>query len=370
MTLKILFYAINGVGLGHLSRQYAIARKLRELLKKQNLSADIRMLTTSEADYLVQDFPVYKLPSAAMLKTMETGRPHHEFKLEGCHFVYQLVSRFQPDILVLDTQPEGAFKEFAFVRDYAQMRVLIQRHVRSDHPEVKTYLEHLNLYDLLLIPDQESQESLYPLPLNFQGQRNFIGTVSLAEPGGLSAQELRDQFGFHKEWPIVYVSAGGGGDRESRAYLDQLLLNLSQRELYVLAGYGPLHQGTMIYRSNLIPLREPLIHRYFTGLDYAISAAGYNTYQELLGAGVPTLFYHQQRGLDQQSQRIQLGLEAGWHGILNGFEEQDLDGGLRFLKKNAAQLKQKLSQRTPADGALKGAQAILSHWQAHHNPTI
>lgn len=48
-TPRILFYANNGTGLGHLSRLPAIARQARELPACQRIEPGFHFLTTSEA---------------------------------------------------------------------------------------------------------------------------------------------------------------------------------------------------------------------------------------------------------------------------------------------------------------------------------
>jgi hypothetical protein len=49
----------------------------------------------------------------------------------------------------------------------------------------------------------------------------------------------------------------------------------------------------------------------FGGLDFAISAAGYNSFHELLHAGVPTAFFAQEKIADEQSRRVRAAVEAG-----------------------------------------------------------
>lgn len=146
--------------------------------------------------------------------------------------------------------------------------------------------------------------------------------------------------------------------------LSQMLDFLAARPLYTLVGYGPLYRGEMCYRPNVIPLREVQVNRFFSGIDYAISASGYNTYQELLCAGVPTLFYATARGWDQQDRRLEEGLKAGWHGALKAFDPQSLEAGLSFLAQEAQNLRSRLQRDwSQPQGARKGAEAIVSLWQ-------
>ncbi|HEY9844512.1 MAG: hypothetical protein ACAI44_05750 [Candidatus Sericytochromatia bacterium] len=352
--VKILFYAINGLGLGHLSRQYAIARNLRRLLQALDISGDIRFLTTSEAPQFTRDFPTYKLPSKTVLAANRIGGYVEQSKF----FISNLVASFRPEILVMDTLPEGSFQEFFFLKDFARRSVFIDRQKDPASAQSRMHLSHLGLYDLVLVPDDESAAEAYPLPEAWAGQRRFIGPVTLFE-GGIDKAALRRHFGFEQAWPVVYVSVGGGGDAAAREQMDALLQLLAAQRYYVLAGYRPLFEGQMLYRPNVVPLNRANVSPYFTGIDFALSAAGYNSYQELLAAGVPTLFYAQAKGLDRQDQRIAGGLAAGWHGQLDALTPEALAAGLAWLQREGPEIRARLGRRPRPQGALRGAYELL-----------
>ena len=63
--LRIVCYAINGAGVGHLTRLVAIARWLRRYTTALGEPAEIWFLTSSEATKLLFDegFAAFKLPS-------------------------------------------------------------------------------------------------------------------------------------------------------------------------------------------------------------------------------------------------------------------------------------------------------------------
>ena len=69
-TLRVVSYAINGRGLGHLTRQLAILRQIRRVAALLDLPVECWVLTSSEADTLAQreGIPALKMPSKAMLR--------------------------------------------------------------------------------------------------------------------------------------------------------------------------------------------------------------------------------------------------------------------------------------------------------------
>ena len=82
--LRIVSYAINGRGLGHLVRQLSILRWVRRYGALLNVNVECWVLTTSEADTLArrEGVPAFKMPSKAMMRdaghrsdALARGRP-------------------------------------------------------------------------------------------------------------------------------------------------------------------------------------------------------------------------------------------------------------------------------------------------------
>jgi predicted glycosyltransferase len=309
--IKLLFYAINGTGLGHLTRLLAVARETRELLSALGLRADIRFLTSSEASEVAWDFPVYKLPSNTVAR--EVGLEQFEFQAESKLLVSNLIAGFSPDVLTVDTVPQGSYREMSFVRGYARRTVYIDRHKDPTVSGSELYQKHVALYDKVLVPDYEEAKDRYLHPKSCLSKRVFVGPIHGFCPSQtLTTSEVRTNFGVAPGQRLIYLSGGGGGD--SRAFLEQLTLALAQNPSnFLLVGLGPLHRGECLHAKNVIPLFKAEARRYFPGVDAAVSAAGYNTYQELLAAGVPTLFFAQAKGMDRQDQRVEQGEKNGWH---------------------------------------------------------
>src|SRR4051812_4088241 len=63
--LRVVCYAVNGTGVGHITRLLAIARWLRRYAAALDRRLEIWFLTSSEADGLVfaEGFAAFKIPS-------------------------------------------------------------------------------------------------------------------------------------------------------------------------------------------------------------------------------------------------------------------------------------------------------------------
>ncbi|MBM83079.1 MAG: hypothetical protein CMJ78_21165 [Planctomycetaceae bacterium] len=336
-SVRILFYAINGTGLGHLSRLLAIARQARELLHAMGIRADFHFITTSEAPEIAWDFPVYKIPSKTIIADSDT--PNSAFAQSAKLIISNLTSTLRPDLLVLDTVPTGSFQEFVFLKDYAKKTVFIDRHKDSKAATSSVHQTHLSLYDLIIIPDDQSVADRYPVSAKARKRRRFVGRIHGFNPLiAMPREAVREQFGVDRKW-LIYVSAGGGGDAHAANDLDHIIDALADDlDHFLLIGYGPLYRGSRVYRSNVVPLSEAYVSRFFRGIDIAVSAAGYNTYEELLAATVPSAFYAQIKGLDRQDQRIEWGQTAGWHLALSSLDKPLVRAAVENLKDETRRL--------------------------------
>jgi hypothetical protein len=81
--------------------------------------------------------------------------------------------------------------------------------------------------------------------------------------------------------------------------------------LHLVLAAGPLHRGDAIRGPRVTWIEGPGLGRHMRAFDLAICAAGYNTFHELMLAGVPTLFVPQEKIADEQDRRAQRAIDAG-----------------------------------------------------------
>ena len=359
-TQRVLFYSNNGTGLGHLTRQLNIARVLRDLAQAQGLCCDIRFLTTSDAAQIANDFPVYKIPSKTTIAATEASM--RAFKAHAQLFVANLVGQFSPDLLIMDTMPQGSHGEFTFIRESARRTLFVDRRKKPEIAGSSLYQSHLSLYDRILVPDIEAHKDHYPLANHLRAKRRFTGPIHGFRPEfALSREDVRERFGVRPHQRLIYVSTGGGGDQLSQHWMTTLIQTLASEDTFILAGYGPLYQGRLHYAANVVPLQTAEIRQYFAALDMAFSAAGYNSWQELLASGAPTTFFALSKGLDQQHIRIQEGQRAGWHRVLTDPDPHLIRREMEALNDEdvRAGITNALTTRKTPDGARNAALEAL-----------
>ncbi len=90
---SFLFYAINGTGCGHISRCNNIAKEVLNLCHAIGILADVRMLTTSDADQISGGFPTYKIPSKTVIAASDAN--NSSYITSSSFFVMNLVGHFR-----------------------------------------------------------------------------------------------------------------------------------------------------------------------------------------------------------------------------------------------------------------------------------
>ncbi len=293
--LRVVSYAINGRGMGHLVRQLGILRWIRRIAGLLERPCECWVLTSSEADTLArrEGIPALKMPSKAMLRDAGLAPERYLAVLRG--WVLNAVAGLQPDLLLVDTFPAGSIGELLPVLELARHRVLVARRVRDEFAADPTYQALLPLYHGLITPDQRG-----------------VGPIMLRERSELqSRQAARAALGVPADRRAVWLTLGGGGDPAAADTLPRLARAVGARGWHCVVAAGPLYQGRELRGPGITWLDRYAPMELLPGVDAAVSAGGYNSFHELMFAGVPTVFLPQPRIADDQLERAQRAERAG-----------------------------------------------------------
>lgn len=293
--LVVVGYAINGRGVGHLMRQLAILRQVRRLAGVLGVRAECWVLTSSEADTLARREGVcaLKMPSKAMMR--DAGIEPHRLLSVARTWVINALSGLQPDVLIVDTFPAGSFGELTAALELARHRVLVARRVRDNVAADAGYRALLPLYHETVVPDDGSG-----------------GPILIRDRSELmDREEARRALGVPPGARAVYASLGGGGDPAAAQLLPGLVRALRDAGWFVVVGAGPLYTGDEVRGQGITWLSRYTPVELLPGVDAAVSAGGYNSFHELMLAGVPTVFLPQPRISDDQRRRVEQAVAAG-----------------------------------------------------------
>ncbi len=300
---RIVLYAVNGAGLGHVTRLVAVARWLRRTVTLlEGKPPEVLFLTSSEATQVLSDagFASFKLPSKTLVRA--TGMNMVSYRRHAKHFVWNTLGTMAPDLLVVDTFPSGSFDELFQLLDGPFAKSFVCREVKPEYARRPVYQAALSLYDAVVVPHEQGRARTPKHP-----HARFSGEVVQVESCDVLARgEASRLLGIDPDVRLVYLSAGGGGDPSSEATLHALHSAIGGRsDVHLLIGAGPLYRGARLNGPSVTWWTEPRVSRFFGRVDAAISAAGYNTFHELLHLGVPTVFYDQPKVADDQRGRVE-----------------------------------------------------------------
>ncbi len=371
--LKVVAYAVNGAGVGHLTRVLAILRWMRRLALCAGRRLDVYVLTTSEAGALAlrEGFATFKLPSKTAVRA--AGLPKEDYLRVARQWVWHSLGLLQPDLLVVDTFPGGTFGELGPVLDVPARKLFVCREVKSGF-DAAGFAAWLPFYDRIVVvgeggavrhssdndfylhapadlfadpfsseepasgksvpgesvnwpadweaPD-ESQAGRLPakqvvsngvvFSAAVQARVRRVPPIMLREPAELHGRvTARRRLGIPDGALALWLSAGGGGDARAERTLTALIDALEPLDdVHLVVGAGPLFTGAPRRGRGITWLTEPLAVEDFAGLDAAISAAGFNATHELLSAGVPTALFAQEKIADDQAARVARLAAAG-----------------------------------------------------------
>ena len=350
--LRVVSYAINGRGVGHLVRQLAILRQIRKMCAHMQQPVECWLITSSEADTLArrEGIPAIKLPSKAMLRDAGLEPARSLAILRG--FVLNAVASLQPDLLLVDTFPGGSFGELLACLELAPKRVLVARAVRAEVAAEDAYRALLPLYDRVIVPDSGG-----------------VGPILIRDQSEVMPRsEARTALGIAPNDRAVYVSLGGGGEVTAPDVLPPLVDALLQHGWHVVVGAGPLYQGPERRGPGITWLDRYVAMELLLGVDAAVSAGGYNSFHELMHLGIPTVFLPLERLADDQHARALEAVRVGagrlaerWQDVTELLESPGDSAAARALVPENGALAaavEALSVVLPADAVQAAARAL------------
>jgi len=331
-TLSLVNYAVNGAGVGHVQRLSAINRWLRRYATFLGIRSQHWFITTSEADtwLFAENFAAFKLPSKSIVEPAGINKP--QYLAMAKQWVWTAMSTLRPDLFIVDTFPNGSFDELAPALDLCAKKALILRPVRPEIMDRPGFRALVGLYDRVVVPaDLDSPPGSLPVdPLR-------VGPILLDERfEQYDRSEARRRLGVEGAAFCVLVSGGGGGDPGVPALFEAMeAVAANDPSLHLVFAAGPLSRMAPRRGARRTWWTDPGLGQVLSGVDGAISAAGFNSVHELLHAGIPTAFLPQRKIADDQEARAQSVSGAGAGLLLASANPEELAAAIRRLRDPA-----------------------------------
>jgi UDP-N-acetylglucosamine:LPS N-acetylglucosamine transferase len=320
----------NGTGLGHLTRSMAIARRLEP-------GVEPTFFTLSGAAPVVRDqgFPVEYMRSY----DASGAGSHLEWSRRLRAQLGALLDELRPAVLVFD----GAHPYPAAIRamhEFSSRGSRLGRRHGGEAPLISVWsrrpmwqpgrgrpiLALSAAFDVVLEPGELAAADDAGLTARRRAEAVRLDPITYCDPSELLGRtEAERALGLAPGHLNALVALGQG--RELDAAVRRCLDELAARPEVQVAALESGISSRLEVPEGVILLRDIYpVSRYYRAFDFAVSAAGYNAYHELIRFAVPALFVPMRRELDDQAARARHAERAGVALACEGPESDRLEG--------------------------------------------
>lgn len=312
-----LFIAINGAGLGHLTRCLAIARRLRE----QTPNEKIVFVTTSIAVPLVHQagFVCHHIPPFASIGNDVSSRQWHDLFYNNLTAVLKLHS---PSTLIFDGSIpyDGMLRA---MKDFTKMnRVWIKRGLYKSAVDSNKLLMYTKKFDLTINPGE----------LNDDVREKNVQSITSVDPIlMLDHKEMLDRgtakglLRLREGTPAVFIQLGAGNINEISELQEKVVLALKKIGAQIVLAQSPIALRKSIHSLADNTLFDFPSSRYYEAFDFAVLAGGYNSVNEAVFLGLPAIFMPNMTTVaDDQLRRCYAAKTYGDYEVLEIFDEEKL----------------------------------------------
>jgi hypothetical protein len=302
----VLYVTSNGIGMGHLTRCLASARRLPATVRPV-------VLTMSKAFGVVRDQGI----AAGYLPYFRSvGLPEEEWNASLEAEIDEALGFWRPNVAVFDGNVPYPGMLSALARHPAVWSVW-QRRGLWRHGSGEGALARQGCFDMVIEPGELAaafddgptaalrKDALVVPPVTF-----------LRADEALAPGAARAAVGLDPSRPAVLLQLGSGNNFDIGAPLGQIFEALRAlpdgRRPQIVNADWRISQTSLQLPPDVARLSSFPFARYLAAFDWAIAAAGYNTFHENLAAHLPTLFLSNENPEhDMQSVRADYGAMRG-----------------------------------------------------------
>lgn len=300
---RVLLVSSNGVGLGHLTRLLAVARRCPDTIEPVFVSFSAAIRIVEQEGFAAEYLPFHAYLGAT------SNRWNHFLAQE----LREIVSFYGPRVLVFDGNTPYSGLISALQAAPALHSVWLRRGLwppASGGPA----LAREAAFDAVLEPADLAQAFDRGPTRDHRHRTRQVAPIRLLDEAEiLDRRSARQALGLAegRHWVLLQLGSGNVYDYD---LVQQRCLELLGRVpgLEVMVLESPIRAKALDLPAAVRTLRLFPASRYYRAFDFVISAAGYNSYHELLLSGTPTLFIPNEHPMmDEQRIRAEYAEHRG-----------------------------------------------------------
>ncbi len=301
---RILFISSNGVGIGHLTRLLAVARRMPAKIEPV-------FATMSQAVSIVEQcgFPAEYIPSQ--------GQTHSENPLWNIWLTKHLdhLLRFYgASHIVFDgNHAYSGLIRAAATRSDCRL-VWIRRGMWRPGQAHEPFIGRQKFFDLVLEPEEIASSRDLGATIDHRGRVVTIPPIRFLDAEEiLSREEAAAKIGLDPARLSVLVQLGSGANRDIVSLVNQILASAQRApNLQVVVAEWLMSHNSFSFWPHIKRLRGFPLSLYFAAFDFTVTAAGYNSFNEVMSFGLPAIFSPNTHAtMDDQAARAAFAEEQG-----------------------------------------------------------
>lgn len=301
----VVLFPTNGVGFGHFTRMYAVARRLR----RRDPDLEVIFFTTMPTLHIpyAEGFPTYHLAGPKKFGGMDAAA----WDAMVQEMLTLVLETHRPSAFVFD----GAFPYRGMLDSLDTINVPRKIWVRRGmfRKGSSIPVDSIGKFDLVIHPGDA-----VPAPassVKHDTATELVDAITIFDPEELwDRVAARRRIGVPIDSTCVYVQLGAGRindiHSEVRQVIDALLVH---EEIHVVLGESMLGERLAVDLDRVHLVRDYPNALYLRAFDRCVQAGGYNSFHEMRTIGIPTLFLpNLQTGMDDQLARCRVAEVEGW----------------------------------------------------------
>ena len=299
---RVLFLPKGGVGLGHVARTLAIARRAGDNFQPV-------FVTLAEAAGMIEGFGFRAeyIPSAAYAGLRPADwEPWFQAELED------LIDAYEADAVVFDgSDPSEALIAAAASRPRCKL-AWVRRGMWEEGYDPSLHTS--KAFDLIIEPGELAAARDKGATAQRRHEAAQVPPITVLERQELlPREEAARAIGFDPARPAVLLQLGSGENRDIVGTLDRIIAQLGRYpDVQIAIAEWSNTPGTLQLWKGVKILKGAPLSLYFNAFDFSIAASGYNTFHEAIGFGLPSIFIpNTAPGMDDQQARAQFAQDAG-----------------------------------------------------------
>ncbi|MDQ3973738.1 MAG: UDP-N-acetylglucosamine--LPS N-acetylglucosamine transferase [Actinomycetota bacterium] len=175
-------------------------------------------------------------------------------------------------------------------------------------------LECSKLFDVILEPGEFAAEADRGLTVARRQEAAVLSPILYCDPSELlTREETERRLGLASDRLNVLVQLGAGNINDISSAVGMCVDRLRREpQVQVVVAESTIAGTSVALPAGVLRLSAYPLSRFYRAFDLSVSAAGYNSYHELVGYGVPALFVpNTETALDDQLARARYAEKVG-----------------------------------------------------------